>query len=172
MNDLRERLKKEFTNREYRYAYAESFLNTKIAAQIRALREQRGKTQSELSELVGTKQSGFSRYEDVSHSVWKTDTLWKIARALGVRLNVSFETFGALIDEKIAFSRSNLERPCFEDDPYFSRTSAKGDVPISASLSHQASGAGYVRQLPKEQECLVRKPTGAQGAFLPRSQAI
>src|SRR5438552_88666 len=105
MSDLRDNLKSEFQDADYRYAYAESFLNTKIASQIKTLREQRGKKQAEIGTLIGTKQSGFSRFEDVNHSVWKTDTLWKIARALDVRLNISFETFGNLIEEKERFSR-------------------------------------------------------------------
>jgi transcriptional regulator with XRE-family HTH domain len=119
VNDLRASLRSEFGDPDYRYAYAESFLNTKIAMQIKVLREQRGKTQTELAISCGTKQAGFSRFEDVNHSVWKTDTLWKIARALGVRLNVSFETFGSLISEKENFTPEHLMRPRFEEDPVF-----------------------------------------------------
>lgn len=119
MSDLRKSLKNEFQNEDYRYAYAESFLNTKLAAQIKVLREARGKTQAEIGCLVGTSQSGFSRFEDVNHRVWKTDTLWKIARALGVRLDISFETFGSLIKEKEQFGREFLHRPDFGNDPVF-----------------------------------------------------
>jgi hypothetical protein len=43
MSDLRQDLKAEFEDPEYRYAYAESFLNTKLATQIKILREQRQK---------------------------------------------------------------------------------------------------------------------------------
>lgn len=121
MSDLRENLKNEFSDPDYRYAYAESFLNTKIATQIKTLREQRCKKQAELGALIGTKQSGFSRFEDVNHSVWKTDTLWKIARALDVRLNISFETFGSLIDDKEHFNKESLQRPDFENDPAFKK---------------------------------------------------
>ncbi len=38
MSDLRQDLKAEFEDPEYRFAYAESFLNTKLAAQIKILR--------------------------------------------------------------------------------------------------------------------------------------
>lgn len=120
MSDLRHNLKSEFQNEDYRYAYAESFLNTKLATQIKVLREARGKTQAEMGCLIGTKQSGFSRFEDVNHTVWKTGTLWKIARALGVRVDISFETFGSLIDQKERFSRHSLKRPDFANDPAFS----------------------------------------------------
>ena len=104
---------------EYRYAYAEDFLNTSVATQIRVIREQRGLTQEELAQKIGTKQAGVSRLENVNYSAWKTETLRKIARALKVRLKITFETFGSLIDEADVFSRQNLERPSFEDDPRF-----------------------------------------------------
>jgi len=119
VSELRDSLKREFKDPDTRYAYAESFLNTRMAAQIKTLREQRGKTQAELAILCGTKQAGIARFEDVSHSVWKTDSLWKIARALGVRLDISFETFGSLLDEKESFSREYLQRPEFQEDPAF-----------------------------------------------------
>jgi transcriptional regulator with XRE-family HTH domain len=105
---------------EYRYAYAEDFLNTFVATQIRVLREQRGMTQGQLAEKIGTKQAGVSRYENVNHSSWKTDTLRTIARALGVRLKITFEPFGSLLDEAGSFSAESLRRPEFKNDPAFS----------------------------------------------------
>jgi transcriptional regulator with XRE-family HTH domain len=119
MSDLFQTLKTEFQDEDYRYAYAESFLNTKIAAQIKTLREQREKTQAEIAAQMGIKQPGYRRFEDVNHSVWKTDSLWAIARALGVRLNISFETFGTLPDDKKSFNKEAIRRPEFKDDPAF-----------------------------------------------------
>lgn len=114
-------LREEFINsdEDYRYAYAEDFLNTYIATQIKVLRDERKMTQAELAEAIGTKQSGVSRLESVHYSNWKTDTLKKIARALGVRLKITFETFGTLIDEDSTFSRETLKRPPFKEDPAF-----------------------------------------------------
>jgi transcriptional regulator with XRE-family HTH domain len=117
MNDsFKEALKVSFQDKDTRYAYAESSLNTRIAAQIRVIREQRGLTQAEAASLCGIRQAGYSRFEDINHDNWKTGTLWKIAQALGVRLHVSFETFGSLIQEKGALSRQYLERPSFAED--------------------------------------------------------
>jgi transcriptional regulator with XRE-family HTH domain len=182
MSDLRQSLRSEFADLDYRYAYAESFLNTKIATQIKTLREQRRKKQSELGAAVGTKQSGFSRFEDVNHSVWKTDTLWKIARALDVRLNISFETFGSLIDEKEHFTKESLQRSGFEDDPVFKEPqeeSASATIAVWNPYYHSATGLlspspEYFRQAldtwPRElQKCLeanysrARTPLGLAG---------
>jgi len=119
MSELRERLKEEFKDREYRVAYAEDFLNTRIATQLRVLRDKREMTQAQLGQLVGTPQAGISRIENVNYSSWNITTLQKAAKALDVRLKVSFETFGSLLDECEEFSREWLERPTFEEDPEF-----------------------------------------------------
>jgi len=119
MSDLRENLRTEFQEPEYRYGYAESFLNTKLATQIKTLREQREKTQAEAAALMGIKQPGYRRFEDVNHPVWRTDTLWNIARAYGVRVDISFKSFGSLLDDKERFDKKNLKVPAFEDDPVF-----------------------------------------------------
>ncbi len=95
---------------EFRNAYAESFMNTAVAAQIKTLREQRGMTQEQLADAIGTKQAGVSRFENVNYSSWKTDTLRKLARALGVRLKISFEDFGSLPDEVEHFNKDSLQR--------------------------------------------------------------
>lgn len=119
IKESREALKHELQDEDYRYAYVEDFLNTSIATQIVVLREQRGLSQTALGNLIGTKQPGVSRLEDVNHSTWKTGTLKKIARALGVRLKITFETFGSLLDEDQNFGREALQRPEFSRDPAF-----------------------------------------------------
>ncbi len=136
MSDLRNSLSNEFQDADYRYPYAEGFLNTRLAAQIKTLREQRKKTQAEIAAAMGIKQTGYRRFEDVNHSVWKTDSLWSIARALGVRLNISFETFGSLIQEKENFNRQSLECPPFEEDPAFSTGSPAAIAPERSQRPH------------------------------------
>src|SRR5258708_36244746 len=119
MRDSGKNLLEQFNDPEYREAYAEDFLNAYVAAQIRAIREQRVLTQEELADLIGTKQAGISRIENVNYSSWNVATLKKIAFALGCRLHISLETFGSLLDEGASLSREALERPKFEDDPIF-----------------------------------------------------
>ncbi len=84
MRESLENLKEQFSDEEYRYGYAESFLNSYIAAQIKILREQRKLTQAQLAEKIGTKQAGISRLENVNYTAWKVDTLTRLARAFGV----------------------------------------------------------------------------------------
>ena len=104
---------------DYRYAYAEEHLNTWIALQIKAIREVRGLKQSELAEKIGTQQPAVARFENANYSKWKVETLKKVARALDVRLKITFESFGSLLDEDANFNRESLLIPAFGDDPAF-----------------------------------------------------
>ncbi len=113
----REELIESFRDKEYRESYAEDYLNTTIATQMRVIREQRELTQAQLAAAVGTKQTAISRIENVNNAARNIGTLEAIAFALGCRLKVSFETFGSLIDESLYFSRESLQRPSFEEDP-------------------------------------------------------
>ena len=132
MSEYPNTLKEDLRDEEYRYAYAEDFLNTLIATQIKVLREQRGMTQAGLANAIGTKQAGISRLENVNYNAWKTETLRRIAHALKVRLRITFETFGTLLDDAGSFSRQSLQRPDFENDPVFNNTLSPAVVSIPA----------------------------------------
>lgn len=119
-NEFIESLRRNFADEDYRYAYVESFQNSYVAAQIKLLREDFPMTQGELAEKIGTKQPGVSRLEDVNYSAWKTETLRKVARALGVRLRITFEEWSTLPDEIENFRKENLVRAPFQRDPMFS----------------------------------------------------
>lgn len=130
-----EELIEAFRDRDYRETYAEDFLNTCVATQIRVLREQRGLTQAQLAQAIGTKQTAISRMENVNNTARNIGTLLKIAFQLGCRLKVSFETFGSLIEECVDFSRESLQRPSFEQDPAFQG----GPVPYGNQTSSVAA---------------------------------
>lgn len=120
MSQLTEQLRQSFQDEGYRNAYAESFMNSYVAAQIKILREQSQLTQQQLAEMIGTKQAGISRLENVNYSGWKVETLRRIARALKVRLKITFEEFGTLPKEIEGFRREALLRASFDKDPVFS----------------------------------------------------
>jgi len=168
---LRQNLTVEFQNKDYRYAYAESFLNTKLASQIKTLRQQRDMTQSQVAEVMDIKQPGYARFEDVNHSVWKTDTLWDIARALGVRVNISFESFGSLIEEKEHFDKAHLERPTFSEDPVFKesprkRTRRKIHSMSAGIVSQHSSGRRKLNRKPPRTEHRIAAPMMAAAGSL------
>ena len=123
MDKVLERLKTEFQSTEARYAYADSVTNAFLTAQIKALREDRRLTQEKLAELVGTKQSGISRWQNSGYSNCKVESLRKFAEAFGVRLRIRFEEFGTLPDEVNGFDERSLTPRRFEDDPAFNEPS-------------------------------------------------
>lgn len=118
MDKILERLR-EF-GEEARYAYADSVTNAFITAQIKELREERGLTQEKLAELVGTKQSGISRWQNSGYSSCKVETLRKFARSFGVRLRITFEEFGSLPEDVRGFTNRRLSPRKFDKDPAFS----------------------------------------------------
>jgi transcriptional regulator with XRE-family HTH domain len=166
-----EELVEQFRDKEYREAYADDFLDAYIAAQIRTIREQRDMTQQELADLIGTKQTGISRIENVNYSSWNIRTLKKIAYALGGRLHVSIETFGSLVEEGASFSRKALQRPSVQDDPVL-KQSAK--LPKSEPPSSNSS-----RQLPRPKLTVIQgggnlgvnKPAPIPDVPLPKADA-
>lgn len=117
MAAISELLREDFKDAELAEVYGESFLDTYVATQIRVLREQSQMTQAELAALLGTSQTVISRVENINYSAWNIGTLKKLARAFKVRLHVSFETYGALIDDVQRFSRKSLERAPRDKDP-------------------------------------------------------
>jgi transcriptional regulator with XRE-family HTH domain len=133
MKESLEDLKEQLDDKEYRYGYVEAFMNSYIAAQIKILREQRDLTQTELAEMVGTKQGGISRLENVNYTAWKVETLTRLAKAFDLRLRISFEEFCTLPDEIGSFSRATLERNSYEDDAVFG--SSIDDVADTSVLS-------------------------------------
>jgi transcriptional regulator with XRE-family HTH domain len=153
VNELIEQLRIPFTeNKEYRCAYAESFMNSSVAAQIKVLREQRDLSQQELADLIGTKQGGISRLENVNYSSWKVETLTRLARAFDVRLRITFEEFGTLPDEVDRFGRRSLERAKFEDDSIFGapKDLKKETVSLTASEMRALGSTGSnTIQMPK-----------------------
>jgi transcriptional regulator with XRE-family HTH domain len=116
MRDIESSLRAELRDPEYSEGYAESFLNAYVATQIKVIREQRGMTQADLANKIGTTQAGISRIENVDYSSWSIRTLIKLARAFGVRLKVSFEQFGTLPEEVIRFNRNTLQRVTRDED--------------------------------------------------------
>ena len=131
-SSLRDRLLRLFREQDYRRAYVESFLNTSIAAQIKANREKRGLSQSDLANLAGMKQSRISALENVNYSSWSIRTLRRLAEALDLVLVVRFESFGAVLGDITDFKRETLERPSFDDDPVFSEVTTGAVATITS----------------------------------------
>jgi transcriptional regulator with XRE-family HTH domain len=131
MSDFEKKLAQDFQRgREYREAYAEAFANEYLATQIQVLRKQRGLTQAQLGERIGSNQGRISVYEDEEYGRWSLDTLRKIAHELGLWVKVSFESYSTLAAEAAQFDAHNLTRSGFEEDAEVQRW-LEQDEPVS-----------------------------------------
>jgi transcriptional regulator with XRE-family HTH domain len=117
MSDFETRLAADLSQgQEYRDAYSEAFSNEHLATQIQMLRKQRGWTQAELGQKIGSNQGRVSVYEDEDYGKWSLETLRKMASVFGLWVKVSFESYGSLIQEAAHFQPQQLLRSDFEND--------------------------------------------------------
>ncbi len=121
MSDLFQRLKSSFNDEKYRHVYADAFVDSKIATQIKVLREQPGRewTQEQLAQRAAMRQARISALEDVNYSAWTLSTLRRLARAYDLYIDVEFKEFGRLETDLDGLDREHLSRCSFRDDPAF-----------------------------------------------------
>ena len=88
----------KFKNKAYRNAYMQGHVRSRIAYQIRALREQRGLSQQDLADLLGTTQSVVSRLESTEYGKASVQTLLDIASVLDIALSVKFCSYPEFLE--------------------------------------------------------------------------
>ena len=121
-------LTRNLTDKEYRHGFVESFYDTVIAAQIKALRKQKGWKQQELGEKTGTTQSGISMFEADDYSRWSVPTLRKFAREFDVGLIVRFERFSRILDAIEGFGEAEVFLPPYAEDDPATKISSSDDI--------------------------------------------
>ena len=145
MSDLFQRLKSDFQDEDYRHVYTNGLIDSKIAMQIKVLREQpgRGWTQEKLAQKTGMRQARISALEDVNYSAWSLSTLRRFARAFDLYVDVEFKEFGTLERQLDGLDREHLARRSFKEDPVFNQdvatalaaATATRDFIVSASAT-------------------------------------
>jgi transcriptional regulator with XRE-family HTH domain len=128
MNGLFQRLKGDFQDKDYRHVYTNGFIDSKIATQIKVLREQRRWTQEVLAHETKMRQARISALEDVNYSSWSLSTLRRFARAFDLYIDVEFKEFGTLRRQFEELDRQHLSRRPFADDPIFTERAAAAEV--------------------------------------------
>jgi transcriptional regulator with XRE-family HTH domain len=104
------------TGKDYRHAFVEEKVRSHIAAQIRALREERGLTQPELAAMMDKTQSWVSRLEDANQPPPTIMSLLQVAEAFDVDFEISFSPFSKLLDRLSTMTPDSLKVPGFEND--------------------------------------------------------
>jgi len=80
-------LREKLENPEFRKEYEALELRSQLATQVIQLRQKRGLTQVQLAELVGTKQSGISRLENMSE-LPSLSFLMRVADVLQAKIEI------------------------------------------------------------------------------------
>ena len=119
MSTIFDRMRQSFPDKDYRHTYANGLVDSKLATQLKVLREQRGLTQAQLAEKCGMQQARISVLEDVNYSSWSISTLRRIGKAFDLWLDVEWKEFGELPRTLQNMSRETLECESFENDPLF-----------------------------------------------------
>jgi HTH-type transcriptional regulator / antitoxin HipB len=103
----------KFQSREYREAYVDSRLDTSVAFQVAAMREDRGWTQSELAQKMDAQQPFISRIERGDSIT--LNSIKRIAAAFGVAVEISFVPFSEFATN-VATERLDRHVAPFEHD--------------------------------------------------------
>lgn len=104
------------SSREYRHAFVEEKTQTSIAAQIKAIREERGLTQPEFAKAMGKSQSWVSRLEDPNQPPPTIPSLLAVAETFDVDLDVSFGRFSELLRRLENMTPESFEVPSFDEE--------------------------------------------------------
>ena len=103
-------------NKRSRAAYVEAELINGISNQIRVLRQQRGWTQSDLAEKLGTSQGVVSRLEDPSYGRYSFKTLLNLGSIFDIALFVRFLPFSQAVPATWDTRREKLEAESFDEE--------------------------------------------------------
>lgn len=114
----REQLLEAFQSKAYRDAFVADQIATGLSFQVRANREARRWSQTELGERAGGMlQPAISRLEGPDHEAFpKLDTLARLASAFDLALIVRLVPFSELLDWTAGLPSRDLAVPSFHDD--------------------------------------------------------
>jgi transcriptional regulator with XRE-family HTH domain len=99
-----------------RDAYVQAEVVTALTHQIRSIRMQRGWSQKDLAQRLGTTQAAVSRLEDPSYGRFSVKTLFDLSRVFDTGLQVSFVSFVTMLADTFKPSFKIREVPSFEEE--------------------------------------------------------
>ncbi len=110
-------MKKLRESKKFRHEWMSEKLKECIALQIRQIRLQRGWTQCELAQKIGTRQSVISMYEDPKRRGWhRISTLIKLAAAFNCALMIQFTSWTKFMQHVLVITGGGIKiLPLSED---------------------------------------------------------
>jgi transcriptional regulator with XRE-family HTH domain len=109
-------LVKEMKDKQYRHAFVRSQVRVGLPLQCRALRESREWTQPQLAEAAGMSQPRISEIERPGERRLNLETLFRLAEAFDVALQVRFVPFRDFVDSTDSLRLESFYIKPFEED--------------------------------------------------------
>jgi transcriptional regulator with XRE-family HTH domain len=104
------------SSKEYRHAFVEESIRTRITAQIKALRDAREWDYKQFAEQIDKKVSWVYRLEDPNAAPPTIPTLLQVAAAFDVGLDVRFRSFSALVADVTTLGPESFVVPAFGEE--------------------------------------------------------
>jgi len=101
------------SSKEYRHAFIEEAIRTRITAQIAALRDKEGWDYKKLAEKIDKKVSWAYRLEDPNVPPPTIPSLLEVAAAFDIGLDVRFRSFSELLDDVTTLRPASFLVPSF-----------------------------------------------------------
>ena len=137
ISNISNKLLAKLRRKPYRDAYVSEHVRRGIAAQIRALRDQRGWNQGKLSSELGKPQSVVCRLEDPGYGKVTVQTLLEIASVYDVALQIRFVSYGSFLQQTRNLTSASMQVASFQDD-----IAAKAASEIIVTINDERSGSG------------------------------
>jgi transcriptional regulator with XRE-family HTH domain len=166
-NEIREQIVAKLSDKEYRDIFVSEQINTGLAFQLRAMREAKGWTQTELGEKVGMAQSRVSLMEDANYSRYSLNTLKRLASSIDVALIVRFEPFSELVEHFVNLDPSSLNVASFSEDEFRTGVpTSESFAPLNVVLSAQVENPySTVHAIPFSDAFAGLNTSGATATF-------
>jgi len=133
---------------DMRHELAGTYLNVRVALQIKQLRLARGWSQEELARRAGIHQPQIANLESTRWKSWpQVETLEQIARAFDVSLHINFAEWSSLVTEFL--NNSDIPTPAdFEHDPVFQSANAENSQTVPDSPEERQNQKNETEKLP------------------------
>ena len=134
-----------------RQAYVEAEVVTSLAHQIRGIRTMRGWSQKDLAKQLETTQASVSRFEDPSYGKLTMKSLFELAAAFDVGLEVRFVSLVTMLHQTYVPNPDLRKVPSFEEEAPHVGFFTPGAQPFMSvpTLTPAAATTSFYLPLPK-----------------------